>query len=122
MREGSKLDIGYFFHCIVPLSLPFSGLRGTFLCWRRKPGYYISLSIYKFREERGLTKFSYIIFRRVFLLATVSGNQPKNQEQQTLQVWWHHNSSHPSSYHFYDGEYGDHDDRDDFDDFDYFDD
>ena len=86
MREGSKLDIGYFFHCIVPLSLPFSGLRGTFLCWRRKPGYYISLSIYKFREERGLTKFSYIIFKRVFLLATVSGNQPKKQKQQTLQV------------------------------------
>ena len=51
------------------------------------------------------------------MLATVSGNQPKNQEQQTLQViitlLIHH-----LTFSMYEG---DHDDGDDFDDFDYFD-
>ena len=51
------------------------------------------------------------------MLATVSGNQPKNQEQRTLQViitlLIHH-----LTFSMYEG---DHDDGDDFDDFDYLD-
>ena len=54
------------------------------------------------------------------MLATVSGNQPKNQEQQTLQViitlLIHH-----LTFSMYECDHDDGDDFDDFDDFDYFD-